>query len=203
VAAVFVNRLRRNMRLQSDPTIIYGITGGKAPLDRPIARNDIAAETPYNTYRIDGLPPTPIANPGREAIAAVLQPGTSDHLYFVADGSGGHAFAKTLAEHNANVRRWRKIEQQPEDDAPVEAAAVEPVEPEEPEPALAGKKEEPAPPDAATPVQDEEKPEELAGATVAGDQPDEPEPPSALEAPPASPATERLVPLPMPKPVRN
>jgi UPF0755 protein len=111
VAAVFINRLRRNMRLQSDPTIIYGITGGQGRLDRPISRGDISQRTPYNTYRIDGLPPTPIANPGRQAIAAVLQPGTADHLYFVADGSGGHVFARTLKEHQENVRRWRKIEQ--------------------------------------------------------------------------------------------
>ena len=111
VAAVFINRLRRNMRLQSDPTIIYGITAGQGRLDRPISRGDISQRTPYNTYRIDGLPPTPIANPGRQAIAAVLQPGTADHLYFVADGSGGHVFARTLKEHQENVRRWRKIEQ--------------------------------------------------------------------------------------------
>ena len=213
VAAVFVNRLRRNMRLQSDPTIIYGITGGERYLDRPISRNDIAAETPYNTYRIDGLPPTPIANPGREAIAAVLQPVISDHLYFVADGSGGHAFAKTLAEHNANVRRWRKIEQQAEDEAPIEAAAEEPEAQEEPEeleehePALAGDENDPAPPEASTLVQDEAGLDELAAVTVTGQQPLEPEPPSAaapvVPPAPAASLTERSVPLPMPKPARN
>lgn len=131
VAAVFMNRLRKNMRLQSDPTIIYGIVGGQGRLDRPIRRSDISEATPYNTYRINGLPPTPIANPGREAIAAVLQPDSTDHLYFVADGTGGHAFARTLDEHNENVRRWRRLEQaarearqSEEDETPTPAAAV-------------------------------------------------------------------------------
>jgi UPF0755 protein len=110
VAAVFLNRLRKGMRLQSDPTIIYGITRGKTKLDRPILRSDIETATPYNTYRIAGLPPTPIANPGRESIAAVLNPIKSDALYFVADGSGGHVFADTLEEHRKNVRKWRVVE---------------------------------------------------------------------------------------------
>jgi len=107
VAAVFVNRLRRGMRLQSDPTIIYGITKGQGKLDRPIRRSDIRQKTDYNTYQIDGLPPTPIANPGRASIEAVLNPVETKNLYFVADGTGGHVFARTLAEHNANVRKWR------------------------------------------------------------------------------------------------
>lgn len=109
IASVFMNRLRKNMRLQSDPTIIYGIVGGKGRLDRKLTRADIETPTPYNTYRINGLPPGPIANPGRAALEAVLNPQPTDYLYFVADGSGGHAFARTLEEHNANVRRWRQI----------------------------------------------------------------------------------------------
>ncbi|MFC4348267.1 endolytic transglycosylase MltG [Kordiimonas lipolytica] len=109
VAAVFINRLRKGMRLQSDPTVIYGITGGTA-LDRPISRADLRAMTPYNTYRVSGLPPTAIANPGRESIKAVMNPADVPYLYFVADGTGGHAFASTLDEHNRNVARWRQIE---------------------------------------------------------------------------------------------
>lgn len=110
VAAVFVNRLRVPMRLQSDPTIIYGISKG-VPLGRGLRRSEIDAVTPYNTYQIDGLPPTPIANPGREAIAAVLNPPQSRELFFVADGTGGHTFSETYAEHNRAVQRWRQIEQ--------------------------------------------------------------------------------------------
>ncbi len=110
VAAVFANRLRQGMRLQSDPTIIYGITEGKAKLDRPLTKADIAGATPYNTYQINGLPPGPIANPGRESLKAALAPAPTKDLYFVADGSGGHVFAATLEEHRANVRKWRAIE---------------------------------------------------------------------------------------------
>ncbi len=110
VAAVFLNRLRKRMRLQSDPTIVYGITLGKRKLDRPILQEDIDAKNPYNTYQVSGLPPTPIANPGRESIMAVLNPIDTGELYFVADGSGGHVFAKSLEEHNRNVQKWRKIE---------------------------------------------------------------------------------------------
>jgi len=109
VAAVFINRLRKNMRLQSDPTVVYGITEGKVPLGRKLSRTDLKQSTPYNTYTIKGLPPTPIANPGRDAIRAVLHPLMSDELYFVADGSGGHFFAETLKQHNRNVARWRKF----------------------------------------------------------------------------------------------
>jgi len=112
VAAVFVNRMRRGMRLQSDPTIIYGLTQGE-PLGRGIRRSELdSTSNPYNTYQIDGLPPTPIANPGREAIAAVLNPPDSAYLFFVADGTGGHAFSETYAEHNRHVARWRRIERE-------------------------------------------------------------------------------------------
>jgi len=109
VAAVFSNRIRLGMRLESDPTIIYGITKGR-PLGRGIRQSELAADTGYNTYLISGLPPTPIANPGREAIAAVLNPPRSEDLFFVADGTGGHVFARTFDEHVVNVARWREIE---------------------------------------------------------------------------------------------
>ncbi|HEY0600063.1 endolytic transglycosylase MltG [Brevundimonas sp.] len=109
VAAVFSNRLRIGMRLESDPTIVYGLTRGR-PLGRGIRRSELERQTAWNTYQIDGLPPTPIANPGREALAAVLNPPPSDELFFVADGTGGHVFARTFDEHLANVARWREIE---------------------------------------------------------------------------------------------
>ncbi len=111
VAAVFVNRLKRGMRLQSDPTVAFGIdpTG---PLGRPLRRSELTQETPYNTYVIDGLPPGPICHPGRDSIAAVLNPAQTRDLYFVADGSGGHAFAETLSQHNRNVARWRQIQRE-------------------------------------------------------------------------------------------
>lgn len=113
VASVFVNRLKRGMRIQSDPTIIYGLFGGAGkPSDRPIFKSDIEKPTPYNTYVINGLPPTPIANPGKAALEAVANPLDTEDLYFVADGTGGHVFSKTLQEHNANVRKWRSVEQQ-------------------------------------------------------------------------------------------
>ena len=110
VAGVFTNRLRRGIRLQTDPTVIYGITQGQGTLGRGLRRSELRRETPWNTYTIDGLPPTPIANPGRAAIEAALNPEATDYIFFVADGTGGHAFAATLTEHNANVARWRQIE---------------------------------------------------------------------------------------------
>ena len=109
VAAVFLNRLRMGMRLQSDPTVIYGISQGRS-LGRGLRVSELAAPTVYNTYQINGLPPTPIANPGRQALAAVLDPPKTDELYFVADGTGGHVFASTLEEHQRNVMKWRQIE---------------------------------------------------------------------------------------------
>jgi UPF0755 protein len=109
IAAVFINRLRLGMKLESDPTIIYGITRGY-PLGRRIRESEVKAATPYNTYVIGGLPPTPICNPGKDSIAAVLEPEQSKDLYFVADGTGGHVFTANMAEHEKNVARWRQIE---------------------------------------------------------------------------------------------
>ena len=110
VAAVFVNRLKSKMRLQSDPTIIYGLTGGKGSLGRPILKSEIEQPTPYNTYAIDGLPPGPIANPGRASLEAAANPARTKELYFVADGTGGHVFSDSYAEHQKNVARLRGIE---------------------------------------------------------------------------------------------
>ncbi len=112
IASVFHNRLRKRMRLQSDPTIIYGIFGGSGMRDHPITREELDRPNPYNTYKIDGLPPTPIGNPGRAAIEAVLKPAKTKDLYFVANGKGGHFFSATLAQHNSNVVKWRKIERE-------------------------------------------------------------------------------------------
>jgi UPF0755 protein len=110
VASVFINRLKRGIRLQTDPTVIYGITNGQGVLGRGLRQSELARETPYNTYVINGLPPTPIANPGLASIEAALNPAETNYLFFVADGTGGHAFAETLAEHNRNVAAWRAIE---------------------------------------------------------------------------------------------
>ena len=110
VASVFVNRLRIPMRLQTDPTVIYGITQGRGTLGRGLRQSELRGATPWNTYVIDGLPPTPIANPGRASIAAALDPDDTPYIFFVADGTGGHAFATNLADHNRNVARWRQIE---------------------------------------------------------------------------------------------
>jgi UPF0755 protein len=115
VAAVFVNRLKQRMKLQSDPTIIYGIVGGKGTLGRPITRSDLELKTRYNTYVIDGLPPGPIANPGRASLEAAANPARTKELYFVADGTGGHTFSESLDQHQKGVARLRQIEAQQKD----------------------------------------------------------------------------------------
>ena len=110
VASVFVNRLKQGMKLQTDPTVIYGITKGQGVLGRGLRRSELRRATPWNTYLIDGLPPTPIANPGLASLEAAVAPEETDYVFFVADGTGGHAFAETLQEHNRNVAKWREIE---------------------------------------------------------------------------------------------
>lgn len=135
VAAVFVNRLRQKMKLQSDPTIIYGLVGGKGTLGRPIKRSEIQQPSPYNTYIVDGLPPGPIANPGRASLEATANPARTRDLFFVADGSGGHAFTETYDQHQKNVAKLRSMEKtiqndtvEPADDSqPAAAAATAPA----------------------------------------------------------------------------
>jgi UPF0755 protein len=129
VAAVFVNRLKQKMRLQSDPTIIYGLVGGKGTLGRPIMKSEIEQPTPYNTYVIDGLPPGPIANPGRASLEATANPARTRELYFVADGTGGHVFAETYEQHQRNVMRLRSIESDQKDQVPVEDQMAAPSAP--------------------------------------------------------------------------
>ena len=132
VAAVFVNRLRQKMKLQSDPTIIYGLAGGKGTLGRPIKRSEIMQPSPYNTYVVDGLPPGPIANPGRASLEATANPARTRDLFFVADGTGGHSFTETYDQHQKNVAKLRTMEkaiqndtvEPPDDPAPAAAAAA-------------------------------------------------------------------------------
>ncbi|EAQ44596.1 MAG: branched-chain alpha-keto acid dehydrogenase subunit E2 [Roseobacter sp. MedPE-SWde] len=112
VASVFTNRLNRGMRLQTDPTVIYGVTKGEGVLGRGLRQSELRKVTPWNTYVIEGLPPTPIANPGQASLLAAVNPDETDFLFFVADGTGGHAFAETLQQHNRNVAKWREIEAQ-------------------------------------------------------------------------------------------
>lgn len=128
VAGVFVNRLNKRMKLQSDPTIVYGIVGGRGTLGRGIRRDEIERATPYNTYVIEGLPPGPIANPGRAALEAVANPSRTKDLFFVADGTGGHVFAETLEGHSRNVARWRQVEKARQAPTP-DAAPVDKADP--------------------------------------------------------------------------
>ena len=126
VAAVFVNRLEKGIPLASDPTIVYGLTGG-APLGHGIRQSELASLTPYNTYHLTGLPPTPICNPGRAAIAAVLDPAHTNDLYFVANGTGGHSFSATMEQHEKNVERWRAVERERAQARADTAAAASPA----------------------------------------------------------------------------
>jgi len=142
VAAVFVNRLRQKIKLQSDPTIIYGLVGGKGTLGRPIKRSEITQPSPYNTYVIDGLPPGPISNPGRASLEAAANPARTRDLYFVADGTGGHAFTETYDQHQKNVAKLRAMEKQVQDDT------VEPAD--EPPPVAAAPATEAVPPATGT-----------------------------------------------------
>ena len=129
VAGVFLNRLRKHMRLQSDPTIVYGLVGGQGTLGHSITRAELDKKTPYNTYQIDGLPPGPITNPGRAALEAVANPSRTSDLYFVADGTGGHAFSDTVEDHNKNVQRWRQIERDAKDKVDVDKLSPNAVSP--------------------------------------------------------------------------
>lgn len=173
VASVFINRLQKNMRLQSDPTVIYGMVGGKGKLDRALTSADLSQPTRFNTYTIPGLPPSPIANPGKAAMQAVATPLATKDLYFVADGSGGHAFAATLDEHNRNVAKWRQFQQQGG------GAAAAPAQP-APDPAAA-----PAPAPAEAPGAKPAKP--CKKGSKACKQQTEAEAPAAPTPPPAAP----------------
>lgn len=188
VASVFMNRLKKGMRLQSDPTIVYGLAGGKGKLGRDLTRADIQKPTPYNTYVIDGLPPGPIANPGRAALEAVMDPPGTEYLYFVADGSGGHAFARTLDEHNANVAKWRAIDKT----APVSAAA-EPAPPPAPPAAPETKVTAPALPATAEPAEALDQPAAAATEALAAEPAVEPPAADAVAdpLPVAAPAAEK------------
>jgi UPF0755 protein len=146
VAAVFANRLQKKMKLQSDPTIIYGLVGGKGTLGRPIKRSEITQPSPYNTYTIDGLPPGPIANPGRASLEAAANPARTRDLFFVADGTGGHAFSESLDAHQKNVAKLRAVEKQTQndraelpDDAPAAATTPAPADAVQAAPAAAPK----------------------------------------------------------------
>jgi len=206
IASVFLNRLKRGMRLQSDPTIIYGIVGGRGKLDRKLTRQDIKTLTPYNTYMIDGLPPGPIGNPGRAAIEAVLNPTESVYLYFVADGSGGHAFASTLTEHNRNVARWRDLEGNAAtaaaaDDESEASAAAETAQTATPPEIKIDDRGAAADSTAEKPA-GENAPTEAAAQTAAGETPASQPPAEALELKPGSViwASGRQIPIPKLKP---
>ena len=185
VAAVFYNRLKKGMRLQSDPTIIYGITGGQGALGRGLTKAEIETKTPYNTYQINGLPPGPIANPGKAALEATLNPAKTNDLYFVADGTGGHTFSATLKDHNAAVQKWRETEKQ----SKAKSDATDASKAAEPDPDVV-----PIPETAAGQAEPGSAPEANAGAKPAV------KPDAKAKAAAVTPASAADVPLPARKP---
>lgn len=187
VAGVFINRLNRNMRLQSDPTIVYGLVGGKGTLGRGIRKDEIMQETPYNTYVINGLPPGPIANPGRAALEAVANPSRTRELFFVADGTGGHVFAETLDQHNRNVQRWRQIEGERRDQAP----PADP--PKDAEPAAAAPVAAPAPTPAPPAQKGRQNQQQQKGRAPTAAAPAQPAPPAAATQAQPAPASAPVV----------
>jgi UPF0755 protein len=211
VASVFLNRLKQGIKLQSDPTIIYGLVGGKGKLDRGLTRDDLASETPFNTYKIQGLPPSPIANPGKASIEAVLNPPDTGYLYFVANGTGGHAFAKTLEEHNANVVKWRAIESGQAavvtTEAPTEVVVdgmPTPATPKAPAVEAAAPAEPAKPAETAAVTPEVAKPEAVAKPVPAA----KPADPAAVADAPLKPGTwikvaDQLVPIPRQKPKKQ
>ena len=188
VASVFLNRLNEKMRLQSDPTTIYGIVGGKGKLDRPLSKADLEAPTPYNTYTISGLPPGPIANPGKAALEAVLNPDNTKYLYFVADGTGGHAFAATLDEHNANVKKWRAQQTGTDETVPAVIAPTATTQPDPNTVVNPALPEVPAQPVVAPPTAPPATPPPAAAPPAAAEEPVPPEPVVDGEPIPPEPA---------------
>jgi UPF0755 protein len=210
VASVFLNRLKQGIRLQSDPTIIYGLVGGKGKLDRGLTRDDIASDTPFNTYKIPGLPPSPIANPGKASIEAVLNPPDTGYLYFVANGTGGHAFAKTLEEHNANVVKWRAIENgqaalvttQAPTEVVVDGMPTPPT-PKAPEPVAEAAPEPPKPVETAAATPEPPKPAEVAKPVPAAKPVEVAEADTPLKPGSWIKVANKLVPIPKQKPKKQ
>jgi UPF0755 protein len=181
VAAVFINRLKQNMPLQSDPTILYGIGAGKTEWGRRIFQSEIDQKTSHNTYQMRGLPPTPICNPGRAAIEAVLNPASTKEIFFVADGKGGHIFSETLKDHNVNVQKYRALEREKEKEAKAKMAAPGAT------PGAAPAQPDKAPSDKA-PAPDKAAPDKPAGKTAEKSAPGRTSPDRSKSAAPAQAA---------------